>query len=67
MRDAHKGLALVCASDGVKFAGLDIVVDSIEILGHHIYAAGVAYQDYAVAELFGSEMDVERAPVIVDD
>ncbi len=65
--DAHYGLALVCAADGMELARLHVIIHCVEQRAYHSDAARVAHEDDVVAKLVGTKMDVERASVPVDD
>lgn len=64
--EAHYGFALVGASDGVEFAGRYFESPGVEERCHHVDARRIAYEDNAVGELRGEQMQVEYAAVGVD-
>ena len=39
----------------------------MEVLGHDVDAAGIAYEDYAVGELLGQQVQVKHRAVGIDD
>ncbi len=53
--DAHP-LPLVGAGDGVEFAVGDLRFAFVEVGGHALYPAGIAYQDDGVGQLLGCQM-----------
>ena len=65
--DAHYGLALVRAADGMELARLHVIIHCVEQRAYHSDASRIAYENDVVAQLVGTKMDVERASVPVDD
>ena len=51
----------------MKLARLHVVVDGVEVFGHHADAARVADKDDFVAELIRTYVDVECGTIVVDD
>ena len=60
------GRRCMCA-DGVELSGRYFKGLGVEKFGHHVDASGVAYEDYIVGELVGTEVEVEHRAVGVDD
>jgi hypothetical protein len=51
----------------MEFARLDFKIAGVEVRSHDIDAGRVANKDYAVAELVGTEVEVEYRSVGIDN
>ena len=68
-RDTGDAFALVLARNGVKLTTLDIALNAafIEERSHHIHATLVADQYHFIRQMFGANMQVKYAAVLIDN
>ena len=66
---ARDTLAVVAAGDGMELTRLDVALYGafIEERGNHVDAVLVADKDDLVCQMFGTDMQMEDATIIVDD
>lgn len=60
MGDSHNLFPFIPAAYRMKLARMDVIIDLIEIGCHHVDATGIAYENYIVVKLIGTQMNMKH-------